>query len=102
LAIVMENAPELDRYQRILVRRVRKAKGFVEEGRDFFAGGSVRPANTRLRRAMRHLIGVGYRIDSLVARRIVDGALREDLRTRVAELKLDLGQLIRVVTGRVR
>ena len=94
LATIIATLPELDPYERLLGRRVARVLRSVNRSEEYLiVRHRQRAAHGRLRSALRGMISVGYRIDSLGGKRGISDATRTDLRQRADELRDDMRTL---------
>lgn len=91
--------PELDPYERLLGRRVDRTDRHVVRSQTYNDLGRSRASRGRMRAALRGMIAMGYRVDSLGGKRVISDATRSDLRTRVDELRDDMRILIDILGG---
>jgi hypothetical protein len=93
LVLRLQGAPDLGRTKDTLVRQAAKLDERLRDAEAQMVAGDARKARTRLKKAGRVLIAIGFRLRSLTGRRQIAAATRAELQTTIAGLDTDLRTL---------
>src|SRR5262245_35749939 len=84
LALRFREATDLGRTKGTLMQQAAKLDGLLRDAQTQLAAGDRRKANTRLKKAGRVLIAMGFRLRSLTGRRQIAAPTRAELQHTVA------------------
>jgi len=93
LAAQLAGATDLGRTKDTLMSQAAKFNGRLLDAESQMAAGNARKASTRLKKAERVLISMGFRLRSLTGRRQIAAPTRAALQATVAGLDTDLKAL---------
>jgi len=93
LALRLRDATDLGRTKGTLMQQAAKLNRLLGDAQAQLAGGDKRKASTRLKKAGRALIAMGFRVRSLTGRRQIAAATRFDLQNTIAALSTDVNTL---------
>jgi len=97
LALRLEGATDLGRTKITLMRQAAKVDRLLLDAEAQIVAGNVREARTRLKKAGRVVIAIGFRLRSLSGRQQIAAATRAELQATIAALDADLETLRRAL-----
>jgi len=97
LGLRIRDATDLGRTKTTLVQQVTKLSGKLRDADAQLVAGDARKAKTRLKKAQRVLIAIGFRLRSLTGRKQIGSATRSELQNTITGLDGDLGRLRRTL-----
>jgi len=93
LATSLQGASDLGRTKDTLMKQTAKLDRLLLDGEAQMAAGDARKASTRLKKAGRVLIAIGFRLRSLTGRKQIAAPTRAELQATVGALSTDLKAL---------
>jgi hypothetical protein len=93
LSLRLQGATDLGRTKETLMRQAAKLDRLLLEAEAQMTAGDARKARTRLKKAGRTLIAMGFRLRSLTGRRQIGAATRAELQATVGVLDADVKTL---------
>ena len=93
----IQGATDLGRTKTTLTQQVTKLSGKLRDADQQLAAGNTRQAKTRLKKAERVLIAIGFRLRSLTGRKQIGSATRSELQNTITGLDNDLRTLRRTL-----